>query len=145
MFLASFLSKVPRSRPTGHPLHLPLSCSTCVSLLLGLSRSPQGFSCFPLHKVCVPHLTCLPCALHPWTCRPEDNLGCSSWSCSQDLWLVFHLLGLHGVPARICTESSYVLLVVLPVPSLRCAPSLMLLGRISELMVVERGPRWRFG
>lgn len=81
---------------TGHTLHLPLGCSACISLLLGLSHSP----CFPLHKVCVLDLACLPCALHPWTHRSEDNLDCSSWSCSQDLWLVLHLLGLRGVPAE---------------------------------------------
>lgn len=132
---------MPCSGLTGQTLHLPLTSSTCISLLLGLSHSP----CFPLHRVCVPDLARLLRALRPWTCRSEDNLDCSSWSCSQDLWLVLHFLDLHRVSARICIESSCLLLLVLPLPSLRCAPSLMLLGRISELMVVEWGPYWRFG
>lgn len=33
------------------------------NLHLPVSHSP----CFPLHKVCVPDLVCLPCALYPWT------------------------------------------------------------------------------
>lgn len=111
-------------------LHLPVARAVTQSLL----PFAQGLC----------DLACLPCALHPWTCKSEDNLDCSSWSCSQDLWLVVHLLGLHGAPARICIESSCLLQLVLPVPSLRCAPSLMLLRRISELMVLEWGPCWRF-
>lgn len=74
-----------------------------------------------------------------FTHRSGENLDCSSWSCSQDLWLVLCLLGPHEVPARICIESSCLLLLVLPVSSLRSAPSLMLLGKISECMVVELG------